>query len=110
MREAAIRKTDSALEKLVYYEDVPQMKKCLPALVHPTQAVQIVVDAATSKQRVFLEMLDGIVEVVESLSTKKVCLLVPTGSRVEILGTIKNKCVMTWSRYGVQLRCELLRG
>lgn len=99
VRDAAFRKAEAALEKLQYYGDFEQLRRCLPALAHPSQSVIFVVDAQTSKMPIILQMVDKVNELAESLLTKKVAVLVPVGARLDVLGVVANKCLSTWSKY-----------
>ena len=60
VRDAAFRKAEAALEKLQHYGDFEQLRRCLPALAHPSQSVIFVVDAQTSKMPIILQMVDKV--------------------------------------------------
>ena len=95
-KEAAVKKTDMALARLQYYSSLDEMKRCLPAIVHPSHAVMVIVEAPTSKLRVALEMLEQAKGVVEALTTKEVCIVIPSGSRVDLLSAVTAKVDLLW--------------
>ena len=95
-KEAARKKTDIALGKLNFYRSIQEMIRTLPAIVHPSHAVMLVVEAPTSKLRVVLEMLELAKSVVDALTTKEVCIAIPTGTRIDLLSAVANKANMLW--------------
>jgi hypothetical protein len=97
VKEKALKATDTALDNLHYYKDVNELKMYLPALVHPSHAVLIVVEAPTSKARVILSMLEEAEIIRKSFSTDKVCVLIPCGTRICHASTVYNKCELLWS-------------
>jgi hypothetical protein len=95
-KDAAMKKTDIALGKQQYYSSLQEMQRCLPAIVHPSHSVMVLVEAPTSKLRVVLEMLEQAKSVAEVLTTKQVCIAIPSGLRVDLLSAVANKAGLIW--------------
>ena len=90
------KKLPACSTKLQYYDTTEEMKRVLPAIVHPSHAVMFVVEAPTSKLRVVLEMLEQAKSVVEALTTKEVCIVIPSGTRIDLLSAVANKAQLLW--------------
>jgi hypothetical protein len=99
MRDAAMKKTDIALGKLQYYNDLQEVTRCLPAIVRPSHSVMVLVEAPTSKLRVVLELMEKAKSIVDTLGTKQVCIAIPSGPRLDLLSTVANKSELLWSAF-----------
>ena len=106
-KEAAMQKTDMAMRNLQYYDSVASMKRILPAIVHPSQSVMVLVEAPTSKLRVVLEMMELTKDVLDALMTKEFCIAIPVGARIDLLSAVQNKSDMIWSFFECSSHIEI---
>ncbi len=91
VRVQADAKTDVAMTRINYYKHDEGMISGLKSLVMPGSKVMIHIDAPTSKQSVVSKLVDKVEALVKLLPTRKLKIVVTTGSRVDILSNTYNK-------------------
>lgn len=101
VEEEAVRATHKTLERVQFYDDFNQLVASLPALVNPSEAVLILVEAPTSKMRANIDLFEQAMKLAEKITNKKVCLLMNSGLRLDLASAMYNKGEALLSAYRI---------
>ena len=101
VEEEAVKATHKVMERVQFYDTFDQLMAALPALVNPSEAVVILVEAPTSKMRANIELFELAMKVTETISSKKCCVLMNAGLRLDLASAMYNKGEAGMSAYRI---------